>query len=580
MKPLLPLPTSAAAVALAALAFAACAAPARTGPVAPAPAPVASSTAAPAPDSATAPDVAAAPVIAEAPKNWQLLDEAADRVPGISAERAMRELLAGRQPQRTVVVAVIDGGVDTAHADIAANLWKNPRETAANGKDDDGNGYADDVRGWNFIGGRDGRDVGPDTYEVTRLYVRCGAAAAGAQGRVSGKGGPRDSIPAAERQRCPEVAAEFEKQRSEAERTLQQVRMIDMALSRIVPVLRTAAATDSLTLASVQAIQPKSAEVSQARGIYLQLAANGITPEDVADAKKSYESRLEYGLNPSFDPRPIVGDKYADPTDRRYGNTDVMGPDAEHGTHVAGIIGALRGNGVGVDGIAPAVRIMSVRTVPDGDERDKDVANAIRYAVDNGAQVLNMSFGKSYSPYKGAVDEAVKYADAHGVLMVHAAGNDGQNLDENPNFPTAAYLGGGRARNWIEVGASSWRGPDSLAAPFTNYSKTQVDVFAPGVDILSTVPGGGYKRESGTSMATPVVSGLAALIMAYYPNLTAADVKRIILQSAVRHAEQMVVRPGAAPTDKVPFGSLSATGGIVNAYAALKMAAAESAVRP
>lgn len=561
---------------LAALALSACATPARTGPAAPAPAPT-PAVAAPTPEPAA--PATGALVIREAPRNWQLLDEAADRVPGISAQRAMRELLAGKQPKRTVVVAVIDGGVDTAHADLAPNLWKNPRETAGNGKDDDGNGYADDVRGWDFIGGRDGRDVGPDTYEVTRLYSRCGASASSHSGSGA-KGGPRDSLPAAERQRCPEIAAEFEKQRVEAERTLQQVRMIDDALSRIVPVLQKAAGGDSLTVARVTAIKPASAEVQQARGIYLQLAANGITPADVADAKKSYESRVEYGLNPSFDPRSIVGDRYGDPSDRHYGNADVTGPDAEHGTHVAGIIGAVRDEAAGIQGIAPAVKLMSVRTVPDGDERDKDVANAIRYAVDNGAQVLNMSFGKGYSPYKGAVDEAVKYADAHGVLMVHAAGNDGDDLSKKPNFPTATYLGGGRARNWIEVGASSWRGADSLAAPFSNYGKSEVDVFAPGVDILSTVPGGGFKRESGTSMAAPVVSGLAALIMAYYPNLTAADVKRIILASAVRHAEQMVVRPGAAESDKVPFGSLSATGAVVNAYAAVKMAEAESAVRP
>ncbi|HET7457297.1 MAG TPA: S8 family peptidase [Gemmatimonadaceae bacterium] len=563
MKPLF----APAAAFAAALALAACAPAAtqRSAPVAPA--------AAPATTSPTAP--AASVDLSEAPRNWQLLDEGADHVPGISAERAMRELLAGRQPKRTVLVAVIDGGVDTAHVDLVANLWKNPRETAGNGKDDDGNGYVDDVRGWDFIGGRDGRDVGPDTYEVTRLYVRCGAG-----GATALRGSGRDSLPSAERKRCPEVAAEFERTRTEAERTLQQVEAIDAAMSRIVPVLRQAAGNDSLTVARVTAIQPTSGEVQQARGIFLQLAANGITPDDIADAKKSYQSRLEYGLNPKFDPRPIVGDRYGDPTDRHYGNADVMGPDAEHGTHVAGIIGAARGNGVGVDGIAPAVRIMSVRTVPDGDERDKDVANAIRYAVDNGAQILNMSFGKGYSPYKGAVDDAVKYADAHGVLMVHAAGNDGEDLEKKPNFPTPVYLAGGRPANWIEVGASSWKGGDSLAASFSNYSRTLVDVFAPGVDILSTVPGGGYKRESGTSMAAPVVSGLAALLMAYYPNLTAADVKRVILASAIRHGEQMVVRPGSPEGEKVPFSSLSSTGAVVNAYSAVKMAEEMSAVRP
>jgi subtilisin family serine protease len=213
---------------------------------------------------------------------------------------------------------------------------------------------------------------------------------------------------------------------------------------------------------------------------------------------------------------------------------------------------------------------MSVRAVPNGDERDKDVANAIRYAVDNGAMVLNLSFGKSYSPEKAAVDEAVRYAESRGALIVHAAGNDGENADEGPSFPTPDYLGGGRATNWIEVGASSWRGGDSLAASFSNYGRRLVDVFAPGVDILSTDGKGGVSRESGTSMAAPVVSGLAALIMAYHPELTATQVKRIITESATPFRNQMVVRPGGE--DRVAFGTLSATGGIVNAFNALRMA--------
>jgi len=473
----------------------------------------------------------------------------------------MRELLAGRQPRRTVIVAVIDGGVDTAHIDLRGNLWSNPKEVAGNGRDDDGNGFVDDVRGWNFIGGSNGEDVRYDTFEVTREHVACMKSAAGG------------SAEAAAQERCAKIAEAFEKKKNEAEQTLAQVQMIEGAMSQILPMLRQALATDSLTVEKVTAFKPATASLTQARTAYLQLAENGITQDVIDDAKKAYGSQLKYGLDPDFDPRSIVGDNYADPDERHYGNGDVMGPDAHHGTHVAGIIGAIRGNGVGVDGIAPAVRIMSVRTVPDGDERDKDVANAIRYAVDNGANVINMSFGKDYSPYKPAVDEAVKYADSKGVLMVHAAGNDGADLGAKENFPTPVLGGGSKAANWIEVGASSWKGGENLAASFSNYGKDQVDVFAPGEDVLSTMPGGEYKREDGTSMAAPVVSGLAALIMAYYPQLTAADVKQVILQSTTSHADQMVMLPGSGPAgQKVPFGTLSRTGGIVNAFAALRMA--------
>jgi subtilisin family serine protease len=223
---------------------------------------------------------------------------------------------------------------------------------------------------------------------------------------------------------------------------------------------------------------------------------------------------------------------------------------------------------------------MGIRTVPDGDERDKDIAFAIRYAVDQGANVINMSFGKAYSPYKSVVDAAVKYADSKGVLMVHGSGNDGKDLASTESFPSPVYKDGtGRAVNWIEVGASSWKSNDSLVANFSNYGKAQVDVFAPGVDIYSTLPGGGYKKNSGTSMASPVVAGLAALIMSYYPTLTAADVKRVILESATRMGDKVVLRPGDAG-GSVRFGDLSVTGGIVNAYTALRMAEDLSRTRP
>jgi subtilisin family serine protease len=342
-------------------------------------------------------------------------------------------------------------------------------------------------------------------------------------------------------------------------------------MTQIIPLLEAAVAPDTLSAARVNALQPSSAQLQQAKQAYLQLAANGLTPAVLEEAREQYQTQLEYNLNTDFDPRSIVGDDYADKDERIYGNPDPAGPDASHGTHVAGIIGAVRGNNEGIDGVASSVQIMSVRTVPDGDERDKDVANAIRYAVDNGAHIINMSFGKDYSPFKSAVDEAIRYADERGVLMIHAAGNDGKNTDEEPNFPSPVYEDGGRAQLWIEVGASSWRGADTLATSFSNYGAAGVDVFAPGEAITSTVPGGGYEPQDGTSMAAPVVSGLAALIMAYYPSLSAADVKQVILESATSHADRMALRPGDGT--QVRFGELSVTGAIVNAYEALRLAA-------
>ncbi len=531
---------------------------------------------APAPAPAPAPTPAPAPppaVVRTAPQNWHLLDATADGVPGISLLRAERELLTNKRPARTVIVAVIDNGIDTTHAGLRPRLWTNEREVGGNDRDDDNNGVVDDLRGWNLLGSRDGRLLKEDTYELTRLVAQCRRPAG------------RDSLPADYRSRCAEFEAQFAKKRGDIDQTLANIRQIDALYAQVLPMLRRAAGTDSLTVANVTAIAPANDTLRQARGVFLQLASQGITPDDVASAKKAYESQAKYGFNTDFDPRPIIGDNYPDTTIRRYGNSLVIGAGAEHGTHVSGIVGSIRaggantnGNGEGV-GIAQSVRIMTLRAVPEGDERDKDVANAIRYAADHGANVINMSFGKGHSPFKKVVDDAVKYADAKGVLMVHAAGNEGADVTKSPSFPTPVYLDGGRARNWIEVGATTWRGGDTLVANFSNWARSIVDVMAPGDDINSTVPGGGYKEQSGTSMASPVVAGVAALLMSYYPTLTASDVKRIILESSTKYGDKMVVRPGEAGA-AIKFGELSATGGVVNVYNAVKMAEQMTGSRP
>jgi subtilisin family serine protease len=541
------------------LALAACGAPA-TVATSPVPAPTTTVSTPSISTPSTPLTMLPAATVPEAPRNWQLLDESTDHIPGISVERAYRELLAGKAPKQTVLVAIIDNGIDTSHVDLKANLWVNPKEISGNKKDDDNNGYVDDVHGWNFIGGRDGEDVHFDTFEVTREYARC-------HNQPASSGEP----PITDQAYCQKVDADYSKQKADITRNVETYRSIRDALQQMIPVLAKAVAPDSLSADRVRALRPSTPQMTQMRQMYLDLAAEGATPSVIEDGLKSLEGQLKYALNPAYNPRTIVGDTYTDLAERHYGNSDVMGQDAKHGTHVAGIIGAVRGNGVGVDGIAASVKFMMIRTVPDGDERDKDVANAIRYAVDNGAQVISMSFGKAYSPFKAAVDDAVKYADAHGVLLVHAAGNDGADLARGKNFPTPLYSTGGRPQNWIEVGASSWKGGNKLAAPFSNYGQKEVDVFAPGVDILSTVPGNQYERDSGTSMAAPVVSGLAALILDFYPNLTAGDIKKIIMASVTR-TNQTVARPGSDDKDSVSFQTLSVTGGIVNAYNALKMA--------
>ena len=391
----------------------------------------------------------------------------------------MNELLAGKAPKQTVLVAIIDNGIDTSHVDLKANLWVNPKETAATTMDDDHNGFVDDVHGWNFIGGADGQDVHFDTFEVTREYARChgGAAASGA---------PQIDDAA----RCAEVDGGVREAAQQIQSSVTNYKGALDVLHQITPLLKQAVAPDTLSTARVRALSPSTPQLTQARQIYLQLADEGATEPVLSRrtqvARGTAQVRPQPRLQSAHDRRRQLH-RLAPSTTTA--TRDVMGPDAKHGTHVAGIIGAVRGNGIGIDGIAPSVKFMMIRTVPDGDERDKDVANAIRYAVDNGAQIISMSFGKAFSPYKAAVDDAVKYADAHGVLMVHAAGNDGEDLGKAQNFPNPTYLDGGHPTHWIEVGASSWKGGEDLPAKFSNYGQQQVDVFAPGVDILSTVPG-------------------------------------------------------------------------------------------
>ncbi|WP_046577064.1 S8 family peptidase [Spirosoma radiotolerans] len=505
---------------------------------------------------------------------WYLRDKT-DNTAGISVERTYSELLKGRKPT-PVIVAVIDGGIDTTHEDLRRVLWVNPKEVAGNGKDDDKNGYVDDVHGWNFIGGKDGRNVDYETAEVTRLY---------AQLKPTYEGKDRKTLK-------PEQQKEYDlyvKTKAEVEKNQAQYKQQYQGISQFYTQYSTAVATlkkalnvtklDTLTLSKAADTLRDAALKRPVTGILRLLrqqkaADTDVVMSELEKANEQLKSRAEYNYNPDFNSRTIVGDNPNDVNQRDYGNPDIAGPRPDHGTHVAGIIGADRTNNLGVMGIADAVQIMGVRAVPDGDERDKDVANAIRYAVDNGAQIINMSFGKDYSPQRKTVEDAERYALSKGVLMIHAAGNDGKDIDTAANYPAPRFIDGSAIPNVITVGASAEPNTADLVASFSNYGKQNVDVFAPGKDIYSTVPGSKYENNSGTSMASPVVAGVAAVLKSYFPKLTYADIKRIILQSATPYATK-VTKPES--TDTVAFASLSKTGGIVNLYDAVKLALTQEA---
>ncbi|WP_285009462.1 S8 family peptidase [Pedobacter faecalis] len=495
--------------------------------------------------------------------NWQNLDLQADSTFGISTEKAYSELLKGKKSKK-VTVAVVDSGVDIEHEDLKPVIWVNPKEKAGNGKDDDKNGYTDDVKGWSFLGSAKG-SINNETLELTRLVRRDKA-----------RFGDKDAsqIPAADKaayETYLKNKAAFDQEVAEAKAGLEQFSAVKNAIDGVVKKM----GKENPTLEDFKALDPADNMEANVKRIMLQQLEGKTFAEfyksQIEPGYEHYHSQLEYNLNLDYDPRSIVGDDPNNMKERFYGTAEVQGPDARHGTHVAGIIGAMRTNSLGIMGVADNVDIMVVRAVPNGDERDKDVANAIRYAVDKGAKVINMSFGKSYSWDKGIVDEAVKYAVSKDVLLVHAAGNDNNNLEEKENFPDPRYVDGGVASSWLTVGASGWKNDGTIKASFSNYGKTTVDVFAPGVNINSTVPGSKYEKLNGTSMAAPVVAGLAALIRSYYPKLTAVQVKDIIMKSVVK-VDQSVTITDDSGAKTVPFSDLCVTGGIVNAYNALKLA--------
>lgn len=485
-----------------------------------------------------------------AKQNWFHADFATDSIYGTASDAAYKYAASKRMKPSPVLVAVIDSGIDIEHEDLKDVLWVNKDEVPGNGIDDDKNGYVDDIHGWNFIGGADGQNVDADNLEITRL-VRIG---------MNKFESPDEFTNKTNQEKFPEEYEKYKEMKKEVEGKLAEAKMQVAGIGEQMNQMITAfegfgneyGMDKVITIEDLKAFEPTSDFSKQMKMGFL-MAVNtekaseifGKTPKFFVDeiqkeidsnrALNYYQSQLkQYDVN--FDPRSIVGDNYDDKTEKYYGNNDVDGPDSLHGTHVAGIIGAEYHNGIGMDGIARNVEIMSVRTVPNGDERDKDVANAIRYAVDNGAKIINMSFGKAYSPEKELVWDAIQYATEKGVLLVHAAGNDNKDVDTEDNFPTNYRDGKEVSNTWLTVGASS-RYNDKVKASFSNFGKTQVDIFAPGLEIYSTTPEDTYEFLQGTSMAAPAVSGVAALVWSFYPELTAAQLRNILIESGNVHPD-------------------------------------------
>ena len=507
-------------------------------------------------------------------KTWYHKDFSTTNVYGVNTNNAYKFLESKGLKPRTVVVGVLDSGVEVDHPGLINNMWKNPNEIPNNGIDDDKNGYVDDIYGWNFIGGKTA-DVDADNLEVTRMVKKY-------QPIFEGTDSAKNR---ANQAKMPEEYAMYQKSKklfdekgSEAKQYYHYFSGFNNAIPSIVKTLN----GKTLTKANLAAIKPASQEDNrnlQILNSLVQDAGNvGKTPKEVEEllrkeiegALKHYESQATKHYNLDFDPRAeIVGDNYDNYNEKHYGNNHYEGPDASHGTHVSGIIAGLPHGDEAQYGVAHKVaKIMTVRAVPDGDERDKDVANAIRYAVDNGAKILNMSFGKAVSPGKKHVWDAMKYAEKKGVLLVKAAGNENQNIGENEYFPTNFMKQSDEkpfVSNMIVVGAST-NNNQNLRARFSNYNGKMVDVFAPGQEIYSTVPDAKYEYLQGTSMASPVVAGAAAVLWAYMPSLTPQQIKEALVKTVNKSTVNANVDSSAN------FDQISVAGGVIDLYKAAQYA--------
>jgi cell wall-associated protease len=511
---------------------------------------------------------------------WSHLDILKDSIAGMSLSKAYA-FLQGKKVQ-SVIVAIADSGVDIEHEDLKNVLWINSNEIKENNKDDDNNGYSDDLFGWNFLGNSSGKIVNSDQLEITRLVKR---------GRDKFGDKKITDIPETEKESYLEFLVLDKEYRATIIEKKVEIQQMEETLGNLKRVqenfdaIKKLAKTDSLSLSILEKLDPPTLTgIMQKQNVenILKQGMNEIDLQEYSKQVKEYTKEIKKamkGYDLEMNNRQSLGDNLYDISDKFYGNNNVIGnKDLEkHGTHVAGIVAASRDNKIGAVGVANNVKIMSVRIVPDGDEHDKDVALGIRYAVDNGAKVINTSFGKRFSPNAAWVYDALKYAAEKDVLIVNAAGNDGKNIDVRKTYPNDSKdLVSEFTDNVITIGASSLHYDEKLPASFSNYGKRNVDIFAPGVDVYSTVPKNEYEPLSGTSMAAPSTSGVAALIRGTYPNLTAKQVKKIIMQTGVKINFE-VIKPGSQSEENpkgemIPFSELSVSGRIVNAFNALQLA--------
>ena len=480
-------------------------------------------------------------------QNWYNLDISDDSIPGMSVDKAYKELLKGLKAD-TVIIAVIDTGIDIYHEDLQGLIWVNEDEIPNNKIDDDNNGYVDDIHGWNYL-----EDAYDESLEMTRLL--------------------RDKV--IYNRKFDDAKSEIDKKIQESKENLNRMEFMVEGVKKSKKIISEYLNKEDFSSDELDSIEDESIseDILNAKEFLSYFYSIDISLDYLIEGIEYFEEQSKYHYNIDFNGRKSSDNIY-DINDTNYGDHKVnnIKPAESHGTHVAGIIAGLRNNSLGNNGINNHVKIMTLRAVSNGDEYDKDIARAIIYAVDNGAKVINGSFGKYYSSNPEWVIDAIRYASEKDVLIVHASGNESKDLDQNKNdnYPNDQYFGNNEfSETFINIGASSINYDENIKGSFSNYGKKNVDIFAPGVSIYSALPENKYEFQSGTSMAAPATSGVASLIFSYFPKLSAKKVKEIIIESGISIDFEI---DGIEENKKVSFKDISKSGKIVNAYNALILA--------
>ncbi len=507
--------------------------------------------------------------------NWHHKGAKTDKIYGANINQIYEKLLSHRKPEKKIIVAIIDGGIDIHHKDLKGKIWTNELEIPGNGIDDDDNGYIDDINGWNFLGNAKGDNINSAPLEFVRIFRKFRKKA---KGRYTYKSKHlKNKKKIAEFTKCQRrfdsELREYKLHKRKVEQIEKKIILIKKHFTGLDKTLNITCKEDALKL------KAKTKKSAMAKRLLIRLYEKGYNEEAFLKYAETTNLHIEKFLNINYFPRKIIGDNLNEISECFYGNNDVTGDFSDHGTFVAGIIAANRGNGFGIDGIATNVEIMAIRGVPQGDEYDKDIALSIRYAVDNGANIINLSFGKDYSQNKQFVDDAVRYAEENSVLIINSAGNEAYNLDKINHFPNKYYSEAIEnenleASNWITVAANASTFNKEFVGSFSNYGKKTVDLFAPGVDIISLASNNTYAIKSGTSFSCPIVTGIAALIWSHFPYLTAVEIKEILLKTSNTYKKKVNIpnTNSKVKPKKIRFKHMSVTGGVIDAYKAFKLA--------